>query len=203
MKGECDVGGAAALSVEDVVTGTSASIHPFRMEAEILAGAVTLRVLDVEAVLGIPVAAWPVGGPRETRDALMDLARAGERADHVTVWQALRKRGELAEPAAYVAHITSCLSDDVEADLARFRAYALADARERRMLELTYCVFRGGERRKRAQSVFGVLLSRGVDARLAAELTLGWNARHGEPPLSDAEGTSAIEAIAERELGVS
>ena len=35
MKGRMRFGGGAVLSVHDVATGTSASIHPFRMEAEI------------------------------------------------------------------------------------------------------------------------------------------------------------------------
>ena len=196
-------GAATTLQYEDIVTETSASFHPMRIEAENLIGAVTLGTLDSEAVLNIPVAAWPVGGPRETRDALMDLAEAGQRPDHVSAWQALRKRGELMEPAAYVAHITSCLSDDIQADLERFRAYAYADAKERRVLELTYCSFTGNARRKRAQSLFGGLISRRVDARLAAELTHAWNRRHCEPPLNEDELASAINVIAARELAAS
>ena len=192
-------GAAVTLQFEDIVTGTSASFHPMRIEAENLIGAVTLGTLDSEAVLNIPVAAWPVGGPRETRDALMDLAKAGQPPDHVSVWQALRKRGELAEPAAYVAHITSCLSDNIQADLERFRAYVYADAKERRVLELTYCSFTGNARRKRIRSLYGGLVSRKVDPRLALELVLGWNHRHCEPPLAEREVEHECRRFAARE----
>lgn len=158
-----------------------------RIEAENLIGAVTLGTLDSEAVLNIPVAAWPVGGPRETRDALMDVAKAGQRPDHVSVWQALQKRNELMEPAAYVAHLSSCLANDIPADLERFRAYVYADAKERRVLELTYCPFTGNARRKRIRGLYGGLVSRNVDPRLALELVLGWNPRHCESPLAERE----------------
>jgi hypothetical protein len=57
-----------------------------------------------------------------------------------------------------------------------------------------------GQRNSTITSLYGHLLARNVDARIASELVLGWNHRHCSPPLSDNEVLRICASIAGRDL---
>ena len=186
----------------DIVTDTTSCFHPIRHEVEVvLASIIRDSGLTWRDIADIPSKHYPVSGPREVRDSIAELARDGIPIHENTVYMRLRKRDELRESACEVGRIMGSQSEhgDPRIELARFRAYVAADAKTRRALELSWQTFTGPERRKRVQSVFGRLLARGEDPRLAAELAACWNAFHCVPPLERQELENALVAIASRE----